>query len=292
MQTIKQSILSIVIGLALVAGLSYAWEGATKNPPEDNAPAPINVGNVGQTKIGPLGVNGFNNTGGSVFNGNVGIGVGIKAEDLTSLFEIKSGSVYIKKGTFTCETGETAKFYKTAPKTCGTDAGKCTQVTTASHPWSETNKTQETADYKGGGDCKEDKTCLATPYVKCQTAPQPLIKVVNGVGLSITDGSQGEGKVLTSDVNGKAGWAEPSSSRPNVSLSSYTKSGYGAIDLKFHDYCAISYHYDSDSGDSQKIGFRVYPHATLKDGDGRSWWYLENFYGYNPVSSAMCFDFI
>ena len=50
MKTYKQSILTIVIGLALAAGLSYAapWTGPTADPTGGNTESPINVGVVNQ----------------------------------------------------------------------------------------------------------------------------------------------------------------------------------------------------------------------------------------------------
>ena len=46
MKTYKQTIITIVLGLALAAGLSYAatWTGPTDNPPLANTEAPINAG--------------------------------------------------------------------------------------------------------------------------------------------------------------------------------------------------------------------------------------------------------
>lgn len=53
-KTIKQSVLTIVIGLALAAGISFA--APTANPPSGNVPAPINVGGGAQAKSGFLAV--------------------------------------------------------------------------------------------------------------------------------------------------------------------------------------------------------------------------------------------
>ena len=54
MKTYKQSILTIVIGLALAAGLSYAapWTGPAADPTGGNTEAPINVGLVKQNFLG------------------------------------------------------------------------------------------------------------------------------------------------------------------------------------------------------------------------------------------------
>lgn len=57
MVKIKQSILAIVIGLALAASISFAvgtWSNPTANPTDGNTEAPINVGNSPQAKSGYL----------------------------------------------------------------------------------------------------------------------------------------------------------------------------------------------------------------------------------------------
>lgn len=59
MNKIKQSILAIVIGLALAAGVSFAWTGALDVPPNKNVPAPINVGDSTQYKAGVMGFGRF-----------------------------------------------------------------------------------------------------------------------------------------------------------------------------------------------------------------------------------------
>lgn len=56
MDKIKQSILAIVIGLSLAAGVSFAWTGAPGNPPNPNTGAPINVGPSAQAKSGFLSI--------------------------------------------------------------------------------------------------------------------------------------------------------------------------------------------------------------------------------------------
>ena len=61
MKALKQSILSIAIGLALVAGISYAapWTGAPGNPPGLNTAAPINEGSIVPTRTGALNFDGI-----------------------------------------------------------------------------------------------------------------------------------------------------------------------------------------------------------------------------------------
>ena len=57
MKTIKQSILIIVIGLALASGISFAagtWSDPTANPTGGNTDAPINVGTSSQAKSAGL----------------------------------------------------------------------------------------------------------------------------------------------------------------------------------------------------------------------------------------------
>lgn len=84
MNSIKQTILTIIICLAVVAGVSLVYSytqppylGVCDNPPcppGGNTPEPINIGPVSQTKSGALQVNGFRNLGNALFDNNVSIG--------------------------------------------------------------------------------------------------------------------------------------------------------------------------------------------------------------------------
>lgn len=77
MRKIKQSFVSIIIGLALAAGISYAaqWSGPTANPPDNNTNTPLNVGTSTQYKSGGLGIGGlFRAYSSAIFDGKVGIG--------------------------------------------------------------------------------------------------------------------------------------------------------------------------------------------------------------------------
>ena len=283
MQTIKQSILSIAIGLvALVAGISYAWTGAPGNPPTFNTPAPINAGTSSQTKTGAVQVNGFRNIGKSVFDYFVGIGT----TEPTSLLDIKTTTSYIKSETFTCEAGDTAISYKTEPNTCGRKEGDCTKKTTGSHSWSATDTTIESITFITGPACGQSDTCYATTFVKCSKPAASLLKVVADEGLSIIDGTQGAGKVLTSDVNGKANWQTPTVVYSHYSIT------YGSLTTKEHNYCALSSISSSSSEDSQSYNHYVYPnwynHVT-----GKYTWLIGHTPngGYNYTTVATCFDF-
>ena len=79
MSKLKQSLLTIAIGFALIAGISYAWTGPTANPPLKNAPAPINVGPITQVKSGSLGVDGFSALSKAIFYSTVQIKGGAPA---------------------------------------------------------------------------------------------------------------------------------------------------------------------------------------------------------------------
>ncbi|MBI4692006.1 MAG: hypothetical protein HY773_00975 [Candidatus Terrybacteria bacterium] len=86
MQTIKQfylpmrqTILTIIICLAVLGGVSLVYSAPPAcNPPDCNTPAPVNIGNTGQTKSGAFTVGGgFESLGQTLFatqGGNVGIG--------------------------------------------------------------------------------------------------------------------------------------------------------------------------------------------------------------------------
>jgi len=57
MKNILQPIKIIILALILVVGISYlhaAWVGPTATPPNENTPAPVNVGSIFQEKSGDL----------------------------------------------------------------------------------------------------------------------------------------------------------------------------------------------------------------------------------------------
>jgi len=74
MNKTKQSLLAVVIGLTLAAGVSYGWTAPTANPPGGNTLAPINISDTPQTKTGNLIISGFTDLLTTVLSGNVTVG--------------------------------------------------------------------------------------------------------------------------------------------------------------------------------------------------------------------------
>jgi ethanolamine utilization microcompartment shell protein EutS len=65
----------IIVATLLVTAIIYAWQEPSKPPPQDNVPAPLNVSDRGQIKLGGLSLNaGGANIGLIVEKGKVGIG--------------------------------------------------------------------------------------------------------------------------------------------------------------------------------------------------------------------------
>lgn len=63
----------MVFAAALFGTIVYSWDGPSSSPPNGNVSAPINTGSASQAKSGPLQVDGFLNTGSSVFQNDVHI---------------------------------------------------------------------------------------------------------------------------------------------------------------------------------------------------------------------------
>lgn len=57
-KNIIQSLKIVTLALVISVGISYvsAWTAPTVTPPNGNASAPVNVGSIAQTKVGPFGV--------------------------------------------------------------------------------------------------------------------------------------------------------------------------------------------------------------------------------------------
>ena len=95
----KAKSIALILGVLtmsfLVGYLAFAWVGPTAPPPGGNVPAPLNVGNVGQTKAGGLILNtGGASTGLIVRYGNVGIGTTGPAQklDINGQIRIRGGN--------------------------------------------------------------------------------------------------------------------------------------------------------------------------------------------------------
>ncbi|MEK9161190.1 MAG: hypothetical protein AAB822_00325 [Patescibacteria group bacterium] len=207
MSKFKQSFLTIAIGLALIAGISYAWTGPTANPPANNAPAPINVSSIGQYKTGALGIGGlFRAYTNAIVDGNIGIGteapknrLHIKGSNWPALFVDSSDA----KGGFIGYGNNTKTGWATGMEGDGT--------------W-------RVESYVGNGDWrgewsngwvtginvitaqKDGKVGLGT------VAPQATLHIATPNGENDPwafrmDQGAGVGKVLTSDASGNARWA-------------------------------------------------------------------------------------
>lgn len=191
MQTIKQSILSIVIGLALVAGLSYAdWGGAQGDPPAFNADAPINVSDKPQKKEGALQVNGFKNTGDSIF---------VSSAEFRDFIKIKDGTQGNGKVLTSDADGK-------ASWMTGGNVGEGTANYISR--WTTSTKLGNSQVFDNG-----TNVGIGT------SNPQAKLDLVGNI--KIKDGTQGNGKVLTSDANGVASWSDDG-------YEVITVSGYGS----------------------------------------------------------------
>jgi hypothetical protein len=76
MNTIKQSIITIIACISVVAGVSlvYSWTGPTQTPPGGNVDAPINVSGTAQVKTGALSIGGLLQVGGFKMTSGAGAG--------------------------------------------------------------------------------------------------------------------------------------------------------------------------------------------------------------------------
>ncbi|MEK7070148.1 MAG: hypothetical protein AAB962_03785 [Patescibacteria group bacterium] len=202
MSKFKQSFLVIAIGLALVAGISYAWTGPTANPPLNNAPAPINVSVLGQIKSGALQVNGFRNVGNSIFDG---------------LAEFKS-SIKIPTG---AGTGKVLTSDAEGKAIWGVAGGGIGGSGTPNYvsKWKTNTELGNSQIFDSG-----TRVGIGT------NNPQATLDLVGSI--KIRDGTQGAEKVLTSDVAGNAGWYYPSISGYEIK----TVTGYELLEA----YCSGS----------------------------------------------------
>jgi len=79
-EKIKQSLIQslpviVLFSVLMIAFIIYAWTEPSQAPPQENVPAPINVGTSTQYKAGALGIGGvLRGYSNAYFDGNVGIG--------------------------------------------------------------------------------------------------------------------------------------------------------------------------------------------------------------------------
>ncbi|OGI95757.1 hypothetical protein A2917_00365 [Candidatus Nomurabacteria bacterium RIFCSPLOWO2_01_FULL_42_17] len=96
--------LGLIIGASAISVMAD-WTNPPSSPPNENTPAPLNVGGIGQTKQASLWLKGLNDAGQTlangliVENGNVGIGViapaaklDVSGQTKTSTFQMTTGA--------------------------------------------------------------------------------------------------------------------------------------------------------------------------------------------------------
>lgn len=222
MYKLKQSILTIAIGLALVAGISYAWTGPTANPPGANAPAPLNVlgdsgggtQTIADTKtlfmgdgtktlgiVGSIWTNGLVNTEGGLLSKG-----GTNKDNWQSVFPWwVDGKNYIRGTTIIADNDTDNKVgIGTADPQAKLDVVGSAKITKLG-----TNGLSPDSGYPSGWtggihtfDVYSDGGTIAAGRNGNVNAS------INADGkIKIADGTQGEGKVLTSDSNGVARWS-------------------------------------------------------------------------------------
>lgn len=199
----------ITLGLSIsFQSLLASWTSPTLAPPQGNAPAPINVSSTGQSKDGGLILNHLGSSGSNgllIENGNVGIGTAgpdhkLQITGSTDLLKLEN-------------TDSATNQYAIMRIKAGTQTNSI---------W--TNN-QNSAGFYGGVGALNLYTGQASPiafFTNAATTPQMIIASGGNVGIGtsnpstakldiagkikVSDGSQGTGKVLTSDASGLASW--------------------------------------------------------------------------------------
>jgi len=100
------SLPAIILSTLLAVAIIYAWTEPTAVPPGDNVPAPINVGNILQTRTGALVLKGVleteNQTLLATQGGNVGIGTTTPSQKLDVSGNIVASGTICSNGGTTC----------------------------------------------------------------------------------------------------------------------------------------------------------------------------------------------
>ena len=186
-------IIIIVFVFSISSFIYAAWQEPSLSPPDGNVAAPLNVGNVGQSKMGGL----ILNTGGAsngliVQSGNVGIGT--LNPDSGAILNLDSrgtgNDLQIRmRNKLSAEIGD--QYSSITSRRLGSGRSELLFGTTSGG----IHNTRVTIDDNGNVGIG-----TSNPGAKLEIAGQ----------IKITGGIPGVGKVLTSDSNGLASWQNPS----------------------------------------------------------------------------------
>ncbi|MFM2357579.1 MAG: hypothetical protein RJA61_316 [Candidatus Parcubacteria bacterium] len=212
---IIQGIKIVTLALMLSVGVSYVfadWTPPLATPPgcttgQPGCDAPIHVGSVGQTKVGNLIINGQNAAGTPYANGllvlNGRVGVGTASPD-TKFTVQAAGANGINLAPDTGDTQNSGRLFFS------------NIVSSASNAFSILASNQELQlRYNAVPGSSSGKVGL----IMSSSTNGSLIKVPGSI--QIQDGTEGVGRVLTSDANGLASWTTFSGSATSSGSVSY-----------------------------------------------------------------------
>ncbi|PIS17409.1 MAG: hypothetical protein COT59_00865 [Candidatus Nealsonbacteria bacterium CG09_land_8_20_14_0_10_42_14] len=168
-KTISPKITALTFGVLVISFLAVfyavAWQEPTQAPPEGNVPNPLNVGNVGQEKVGGL----ILNTGGAEYGLIVDKGIAEFGESV--IFGPNNRPTSPKEGQIYFDQGDKKMYYYngvewielavTAPLECGvcmiwsSEAGECVPL-----PAGTKDENCSATHYacNGAGNCTNPKT--------------------------------------------------------------------------------------------------------------------------------------
>ena len=327
MSKFKQSFLTIAIGIALIAGISYAWTGPTTNPPLNNAPAPLNV--LGDISGGTQTITGtktlFMGSGGDKTLGIVGAiwtrgliqtegGLwtkgGLRSDGSVnwfSHFPYTDGKNYIRGTTIIADNDEDNRVGigtndpQAKLSVSISDVNERSVEATANDiqkifmvPWLEIegyNPITSSGD-KGifwtTNDAGNDNSTGALVIAPWGTSGG--LKINKNGSLRIADGTQGAGKVLTSDAEGNGSWEPIPPQQTQIQIqtvkgtggTAYCPTGFVRVG------CSGSRQVDlADTCDEDECGYigthPIEPNGCLTSIDGAG--------GTTPVAVAYCLKF-